>query len=99
MCELESIMRIVVLEEPFLVPELVEEKFDPFTNPGFTVERRNTLADLGGNRLKDMDASGITQQVISATMPGADLLDGAEGIRFAKATNDRLAQAVREHPT
>jgi len=92
-------MRIVALEEHFLVPELVEEKFDPFTNPGFTVERRNTLADLGGNRLKDMDASGITQQVISATMPGADLLDGAEGIRFAKATNDRLARAVREHPT
>jgi predicted TIM-barrel fold metal-dependent hydrolase len=73
----------------------VEEKFDPFTNPGFTAERRHKLGDLGETRLKDMDAQGITQQVISATMPGADLLNGPEGIRFAKATNDRLAQAVR----
>jgi len=32
-------MRIVALEEHFLVPSLVEEKFDPFTNPGFTAER------------------------------------------------------------
>jgi predicted TIM-barrel fold metal-dependent hydrolase len=92
-------MRIVALEEHFLVPSLVEEKFDPFTNPGFTAERRHKLGDLGEIRLKDMDAQGITQQVISATMPGADLLNGPEGIRFAKATNDRLAQAVREHPT
>ena len=92
-------MRVVALEEHFLVPSLVEAKFDPFTNPGFTVERRNTLADLGENRLKDMDTHGITQQVISATLPGADLLDGTEGIKFAQATNDRLAQAVREHPT
>jgi predicted TIM-barrel fold metal-dependent hydrolase len=44
------------------------------------------------------DESGITVQVLSATMPGADLLDGEEGIRFAKATNDRLAEAVRQHP-
>ena len=92
-------MRIVALEEHFLVPELVEEKFDPFTNPGFTAERRNTLADLGENRLKDMDTHGITQQVISATLPGADLLDGTAGIKFAQATNDRLARAVLEHPT
>ncbi|MDB6162089.1 MAG: amidohydrolase family protein [Gammaproteobacteria bacterium] len=92
-------MRVVALEEHFLVPSLVEAKFDPSTNPGFTAERRNTLGDLGETRLKDMDAHGITQQVISATLPGADLLDGTEGIEFAQATNDRLAQAVREHPT
>jgi predicted TIM-barrel fold metal-dependent hydrolase len=46
-----------------------------------------------------MDAGGITQQVISATMPGADLLDGQEGVRFATRTNDELARAVRAHPT
>lgn len=92
-------MRIVALEEHFLVPSLVEEKFDPATNPGFTAERRTKLGDIGVGRLKDMDAHGITQQVISATLPGADLLNGEEGIHFAKATNDRLAEAVRQQPT
>ena len=31
-------------------------------------------------------------------MPGADRIDGEDGIRFARATNDRLAQAVRQKP-
>jgi len=58
----------------------------------------DALADLGGRRLQAMDESGITVQVLSATMPGADLLDGEEGIHFARSTNDRLAEAVRQHP-
>jgi uncharacterized protein len=90
-------MRIVTLEEHFFVPPLITStkgldiKWLP---PKLT----DMLADLGDGRLRDMDASGITIQVISATMPGADLLEAEEGIRFAKATNDRLAEAVRRHP-
>ncbi len=56
------------------------------------------LADLGKNRLRDMDEGGITQQIISASMPGADQLEGNNGVEFAKQTNDRLAEAVRSHP-
>jgi predicted TIM-barrel fold metal-dependent hydrolase len=56
------------------------------------------LADLGQNRLRDMDEAGITQQIISASMPGADQLEGSNGIAFAKQTNDRLAEAVRSYP-
>jgi predicted TIM-barrel fold metal-dependent hydrolase len=91
-------MRIVTLEEHFLVPSLVEAHFDPSTNPGFTPERKAGLANLAGARLKDMDDCGITQQVISATLPGADLLNGEAGIRFAVETNNTLADAVRRHP-
>jgi uncharacterized protein len=92
-------MRIVTLEEHFLIPSLIESvdgcKLDV---PWMTPELRDALADLGDRRLKAMDGSGITMQVLSATMPGADLLDGEEGIRFARSTNDRLAEAVQQHP-
>jgi uncharacterized protein len=94
-------MRVVALEEHFLVPSLLRERFDPdnlnmvWLKPDLEAQ----LADLGANRLRDMDEGGITQQIVSASMPGADMLDGKNGVEFAKQTNDRLAQAVRLHPT
>jgi predicted TIM-barrel fold metal-dependent hydrolase len=44
------------------------------------------LTDIGALRLGEMDEAGITMQVLSVSGPGADLVDGAEGI------------AVAEHP-
>jgi uncharacterized protein len=93
-------MRVVALEEHFLVPSLIRERFDPaslnmvWLKPDLEAQ----LVDLGEKRLSDMDSGGVTQQVISASMPGADLLEGKNGIEFARQTNDRLAQAVRAHP-
>lgn len=91
-------MRIVALEEHFMVPSLVNAHFDQSSNPGLNSTTRDRLADLETGRLRDMDAHGISQQIISATLPGADLLDGDAGIRFARDTNDALARAVRRHP-
>jgi uncharacterized protein len=89
-------MRIITLEEHFLIPSLIESVDDSKLDVlWMTPELRDELADLGDRRLKAMDASGITMQVLSATMPGADLLDGEEGIRFARSINDRLAEAVK----
>jgi predicted TIM-barrel fold metal-dependent hydrolase len=90
-------MRIVALEEHFVVPSLARANFDVSVNPAY-LKNEKMLGDLGPARLADMDEGGITHQVISATMPGADLLDGKEGVDFATATNDRLALAVREYP-
>jgi predicted TIM-barrel fold metal-dependent hydrolase len=93
-------MRVVALEEHFLVPSLIRERFDPanlsmvWLKPALEAQ----LADLGKSRLRDMDEGGIAKQIISASMPGADLLEGDNGIEFAKQTNDRLAEAVRSHP-
>jgi predicted TIM-barrel fold metal-dependent hydrolase len=91
-------MRIVALEEHFLVPSLVHAHFDPGSNPGYSPQTDALLGDLDAGRLSAMDEYGITQQVISASMPGADLVDGDAGIRFARETNDRLGEAVRRHP-
>jgi len=94
----EKIMRIVALEEHFIAPSLLEAYFDLRTNPGFTAQRKVKLADLDSGRIQDMDDHGITYQVISASMPGADLLDGKEGIHLATETNNTLAAALRRHP-
>jgi uncharacterized protein len=96
----EPTMRVVALEEHFLVPSLIRKSFAPanlnmvWLKPALEA----SLADLGTQRLRDMDEAGITQQIISASMPGADLLDGDSGIQFAREANDRLAQATRSHP-
>jgi len=99
-------MRIVALEEHFTVPGLVA-RIDPalvqrrgFPPPGVVwsqVTRRGELADLGPARIADMDAAGISVQVLSVAGAGADLLEGAAGITLARDYNDALARAVGEH--
>jgi len=57
------------------------------------------LCDIGDGRLADMDAAGIDVQVLSLTSPGLEQLDAAEAVALARDTNDRLAEAVRRHPS
>jgi len=96
-------MRIVALEEHFNVPSLVR-RIDPNAitrfgfRPGFGGPLADKLADLDALRLSEMDEAGITVHVLSASGPGAYLLDGAEGIAFAHDINDVLAKAIAVHP-
>jgi predicted TIM-barrel fold metal-dependent hydrolase len=100
-------MRIVALEEHFTVPAIVG-RIDPeairrrgFPGPGVVWGqqiKRNELSDLGPARLADMDASGITVQVLSVSGPGADVVPGEAGIAMAREYNDALAEAVARHP-
>ena len=100
-------MRIVALEEHFTAPRIVAG-ISPaaiarrgFPGPDFVwaqSTKRNELADLGDARLADMDASGITTQVLSVAGPGADLVPGQKGIDLARAYNDTLAEACARHP-
>jgi len=100
-------MRIVALEEHFTVPGIVAGiSRDVVERRGFPgadfvwsqTTKRNELADLGGARLADMDASGITVQVLSVAGPGADLVPGQKGIDLARAYNDALAEGCARHP-
>jgi len=100
-------MRVVALEEAFNIPELVSRipaqaivaRGWPSLggNPG-SMGHSDELRDLGAGRLSSMDASGITVQVLSWSGPGAELLEGQNGVLFARDANDRLARAVSEHP-
>jgi predicted TIM-barrel fold metal-dependent hydrolase len=91
-------MRLVALEEHFMAPSLIEGHFDLTTNPGFSAARKAKLADLGDGRIGEMDEYGVTFQVVSASMPGADLLDGLDGIQLARDINNTLGAAMRRRP-
>jgi 5-carboxyvanillate decarboxylase len=56
------------------------------------------LADLGAERVADMDAAGIDHQVLALTAPGTNVLDTATARTMATLANDVAAQAVRDHP-
>jgi uncharacterized protein len=96
-------MRIVALEEHFTAPALVR-RIDPAAivrrgfPAGFHGSLQGKMSDLGSSRLADMDEAGITVQVLSVSGPGADLLDGEDGVAFARDINDHLAKAVAAHP-
>src|ERR1700704_2749665 len=95
-------------KDPYPVPRIVAG-ISPdavarrgFPGPDFVwaqTTKRNELADLGRARLDDMDASGITVQVLSVAGPGADLVPGQPGIDLARAYNAALAEACARHPT
>src|ERR1035437_6754626 len=102
----ENHMRIVALEEHYTVPRIVAG-ISPdaiarrgFPGPDFVwaqTTKRNELADLGSARLADMDASGITVQVLSVAGPAADLVPGQPGIDLARAYHDAPAEACARH--
>src|SRR5258708_26799893 len=62
------------------------------------VIKRNELADLGDTRLADMDATGITVQVLSVAGPGADVVPGEAGVTLARGYKDALGEAAAPHP-
>ena len=96
-------MRIVALEEHFASRRWCGGSIR--TRSRSTVSRRVRRATWKSSRLiwvagrlAEMDEAGITMQVLSASGPGAYLLDGADGIAFARDINDVLAKAVAAHP-
>ena len=99
-------MRIVALEEHFQVPELIQKigkdralsRGWPDADDNPAASRRDELADVGERRLAEMDAAGVSLQVLSASGPGADLLPQQAGSALAKAYNDRLKQIIDDRP-
>lgn len=59
---------------------------------------RRKLLDLDDERIADMDATGISRQVVSLTAPGVQVLDAATAVSVAASANDQLAEAVQRHP-
>lgn len=59
---------------------------------------RGKLLDLGAGRIADMDAAGISLQLLLLTAPGVQVFDAATATALAAATNDELAASVARHP-
>jgi uncharacterized protein len=100
-------MRVVALEEHFSVPALASRiAKDVVSRRGFRPRKvapgapnpMELLPEIGEGRLKSMDASGVSVQVLSVAGPGPDLLPGPDGVALARETNDHLAKAIAGHP-
>ena len=95
-------MRTITLEEHITTPEF--QKAIGQARPAGaandymeTVNRK--LLDVGEERIADMDAAGIDLQVLSLTAVGSDKLDTPTATAITRDTNDKLAAAVKAHPT
>jgi hypothetical protein len=100
-------MRVIALEEHFAAPAIAGRiDRDLINRRGYRPRRtapnepspQELLPELGADRLRLMDESGITLQVLSNSGPGPDLVPGSEGVALARAMNDHLAEAVARHP-
>ncbi len=93
-------MRTITLEEHISTPEFLEAmevvwRGDPVVD--MWQAHRETLLDLGNDRIVDMNAAGIDMQVLSLS-GGMDRLATAIATDLARRTNDKLALAVQTHP-
>ena len=100
-------MRTITLEDHLATP-MFQEKFPQGNVSGYSIADRShylgydiptELLNLDDSRLAAMDASGIDLQVVSLTMPGCEAFDAETAIAMATDANDKLANAVRAHPT
>ena len=91
-------MRIVTLEEHISFPEMADqipkEALGGFGQSAVMQRIAPKLADITNDRLKSMDANGITMQVLSVDSSGANLLSAEQGPAFAMQYNDLIAERI-----
>jgi predicted TIM-barrel fold metal-dependent hydrolase len=101
-------MRVVALEEHYIAPQIVR-RIDPSAislrgyrprkpPPAGHLNPSDLLPEIGEVRLKSMDDSRITMQVLSPSAPGPELVAGAEGVALSREMNDHLAAAIVGQP-
>ena len=97
-------MRTITLEEHYATPAFLDgpgrklkEQASRFG--GRAAELFDQLCDLGEKRIAEMDAAGIDMQVLSLTSLGTEQLEATAATAVVREANDRVAEAVRAHPT
>jgi predicted TIM-barrel fold metal-dependent hydrolase len=104
-------MRRIATEEAFATPEQLDalrelmkasREYDPDTflaamqTSGGDITRR--LLDVEEERLRIMDASGVSMAVLAMTSTGVQQFEAGKAARIAELGNDRLAETIRRHP-
>ena len=99
-------MKVAALEEHFVTDEVMRlgKSVDPrwrddstsFMQPGS--DMRTRIRDLGDERIRLMDESGVDVQVLSLTAPGVQNLDAADARDAAPRVNDLIASTVAGRP-
>ena len=101
-----ALSRIVGVEEHVNIPELTERLPEAamiergFHSRDQPVGRYSSLDKLNDteDRLKELDAVGLTVQLLSYPLPGAALLPPRQAISWANDANDGIARRVAAHP-
>jgi predicted TIM-barrel fold metal-dependent hydrolase len=92
-------MRIVTLEEHVSFPEMARQIPKDILGGFGQSERMKQLipklADITVDRLRSMDANGISMQVLSVDTSGANLLGAEESPAFAAQYNDLIAERIK----
>jgi predicted TIM-barrel fold metal-dependent hydrolase len=99
-------MRIIALEEHIATPAY-RDKLGPRPRTPSMMKRQEEhghdviteLMDIGESRIRHMDATGISVQVLSLTMPGVQAFAPDVAVPLARDTNDIMAEAIKKHPT
>jgi 2,3-dihydroxybenzoate decarboxylase len=97
--------KLLPCEEAFTIPEILEAArkhahnipswaSGPIVGPAVPL-----LLDLGEGRLRGMDAAGIDMQILSLGSPGVQNFDAPTAVSLGRLANDRLAEAIKAHPT
>jgi predicted TIM-barrel fold metal-dependent hydrolase len=91
-------MRIVTLEEHLSLPEMAaripKETLGGFGQSAVMQRMAPKLADITDERLRSMDANGITMQVLSVDTAGANRLNARDSPAFAAQYNDLIAEKI-----
>jgi predicted TIM-barrel fold metal-dependent hydrolase len=87
--------QVIAIEEHYFDPA-VADALGGNRQPPQIVERLNDMANV---RIKEMDEGGIDIQVLSHAPPAVQTLDPETSVRLATATNNKLAETIKLHPT
>ncbi len=89
----------IVLEEHFAIADSVRESAQ-YAVPGKADVLERRLLDLDGERLEEMDKSGIAFAILSLNAPGVQSMhDAKKAVEYARRANDTLAAAIARHPS
>src|SRR5579883_3551400 len=92
-------MRVITLEEHFrnpLVSDMGEHYYRRFDQGRGPIA--DQLAEIGEERIADMDKNGIDLQVLSHTVPSPEIVEPARAIPLCARVNDELAATVGRYP-
>ena len=110
--DIKTAFRRIATEEAWSIPEhmaallnLTKSMWDDLdlrlprrsAVPGSPLYTR--LVDTDGERLEIMDADGVSIHLLSLTSPGVQMFDADLACEISTLANDRMAAAIKRHPT